>query len=162
MKQVKELRRNIRQYLEDKSQLDFDTRISHLLPQRNKNIAQVFLFSEIRKNDKYIVSKPYATIDVDVFDGMVLNYQELVDDAKPLEWIEYTPVSCDNVRENVCEIFDISDCIMEIVFKSKKGLAENLKNKLNRLKELFNSTIPKEMMPVYYTFGKDFFDWLEE
>lgn len=162
MKQVKELRRNIRQYLEDKNQLDFDTRISHLLPQRKRNIARVFLFSEIRKNEKYKVSKPYATIDVDVLEGTVVNYQELVDDTKPLEWFECTPVSCDNVRESVSEIFDISDCIMRIVFKPKEELNDVLKNKISRLKELYNSVIPQEMMPIYYAFGKDYFDWLKE
>lgn len=162
MKQVKELRRNIRQYLEDKNKFDFDTRISHLLPQKEKGIARVFIFSEVRKGASNKVTNPYATVDVNIIDGTVLNYRELVEETKSLEWVEYTPNLYKNTCEDISEIFDIGECIMEIVFKPKGELNDDLKNKISRLNELYQSAIPQEMMSTYYAFGKDYFDWLKE
>lgn len=105
MKSIKEIRENVRQYLSDHYVMDFDTRISHLIPEIDCKHALLFVFSEIRVKDVYKASNPFATVKVDIDDGSIVSFSDISRDE--IIWKEYKPNLLSEYRLVVQELFEI-------------------------------------------------------
>lgn len=159
---IRSLRNAIYSYLKDADLLFFETRVSHLLPQKSDGRACVFLYSEIRKNEYSEFSEPHALIELNINTGEILEYRQFNDGENSLEWKRYIPSRRDDFRNDVEELFDLFDGISNIFFKHASEIDDETRDKLRRLRVLYENTSPAEMMEYYYKFGKDFFDWLGE
>lgn len=162
MKSIREIRASVRQYLVDQSRMEFDTRISHLIPEKNCNHALFFIFSEIRVKDKYRASNPFAICKVDIDDGRVLSFSNICDKEEDINWTEYEPKLLSEYQSATQELLEMYDELYTYFFKDKKELKESAIERLHKFSDLLKIVIVNEMMPHYLTFGADFFKWLEE
>lgn len=162
MSNIREYRKNIRFYLEEQHKYNFETRISHILPQSGKGFLRAFVFSEIRKGNNYQVSEPLEIIDIDKETFEVCNYKELSAKDDDVKWIEYSPITHEKMREYLEKLFGIYDVVLDCCFCEKSQLSKADIEKINEFAELFYKAVPKEMMPFYLLYGKEFFDWIKE
>ena len=155
-----ELRKILYQYLVDNNILDLNTRISFLIPQKDKGFYKSFIFYEIRKNEIFIASEPIAIVDINFASGEIEKFENVCTIEKKPNWISYSPLPIEDIKKNISRIIEIFDELQTCFFKEK--INEDLKVKKNNLFVLFTSVIPLEMMKYYEKWGKDFFLWLNQ